>query len=127
MTESLNDITTREDVVRMVDAFYGRVNEDGLLSPIFNDFAGVNWEHHLPQMYDFWANILLGDMSYRGRPFPKHIPLPISKPHFERWLQLFKETVDAHFVGSKANEAKQRAQSIATIFEHKLSIIRNFQ
>ena len=107
----------------MVDSFYGKVNEDELLAPVFNDFAGVNWEKHLPVMYDFWSTILLGEMSYKGNPFLKHIPLPVDKKHFDRWLALFLETIDEHFTGNVAEEAKNRARSIAGIFQHKLASI----
>lgn len=117
------EIQSREEIKEMVDSFYGKVNEDELLAPVFNDFAGVNWEKHLPIMYDFWSTILLGEMSYKGNPFLKHIPLPIDKKHFDRWLTLFLETIDEHFTGNVAEEAKNRARSIAGIFQHKLASI----
>jgi len=37
--------------------------------------------------------------------------------HFDRWLLLFKSTVDENFDGEKAELAKQRAMSIATIMQ----------
>lgn len=117
------EIQSREEIKQMVDSFYGKVNEDELLAPVFNDFAGVNWEKHLPVMYDFWSTILLGEMSYKGNPFLKHIPLPVDKKHFDRWLALFLETIDEHFTGNVAEEAKNRARSIAGIFQHKLASI----
>jgi len=121
----LKEIITREDIKILVDAFYDKVNKDTLLSPVFNDFAGVHWETHLPKMYDFWSSVLFGDMSYKGNPFLKHIPLPVDKTHFGRWLALFIETVDENFEGEKAVEVKERAASIAGLFQHKLSFIRN--
>lgn len=116
----MKEIETRDDVVELVDKFYDKVNADDLLGTIFNDFAKVNWEKHLPIMYSFWSSILLDESSYSGRPFPKHIPLPIDQTHFDRWLQLFHETVDERFVGDKAEEAKKRASAIAGIFSFKL-------
>lgn len=117
------EINSREDINLLVDSFYNKVNQDKLLAPIFNDFAGVNWEKHLPVMYDFWSSILLGDQTYRGNPFLKHIPLPVDENHFEKWLKLFIETIDEHFEGEKAEEAKLRARSIAHIFQYKLGVI----
>lgn len=119
------EIISRQDVKLLVDSFYDKVNKDALLAPVFNDFAGVHWETHLPVMYDFWSSVLFGDMSYKGNPFLKHIPLPVEKTHFDRWLELFKQTVDENFQGEKALEVKERAESIAALFQHKLSFIRN--
>ena len=127
MKENLKEIKSQQEIKEMVDAFYDKVNRDELLSPVFNDFAGVHWEKHLPVMYSFWGSILLGEFTYKGNPFLKHIPLPIDKQHFDRWLQLFMETIDEHFTGDVAEEAKQRASSIAGIFQYKLNAIKNEQ
>lgn len=115
-----NDIQNEEDIKLLVDTFYDKVNQSLILSPIFNDFAGVHWESHLPTMYRFWNGILFGEGGYKGNPFEKHIPLPIDATHFENWLSLFKETVDEFFEGNKADEAKQRASIIAYTFQSKL-------
>ncbi len=114
------EIQNSEDVKQLVDSFYQRVNQDDLLSPIFNDFAQVDWGSHLPKMYQFWESILFGSATYQGRPFPKHIPLPISMEHFDRWISLFETNVDEQFTGDKAEMAKHRAQTIAHIFKTKL-------
>jgi hemoglobin len=124
MKDHLQDLSTRQDVEKMVNTFYEKVNQDSLLAPVFNQVAEVDWPHHLPKMYDFWSSILLGDMRYKGNPFQKHIPLPIDPAHFERWLQLFTLNIDEHFSGPVAEEAKQRAASIAGIFRYKLHLIR---
>ena len=120
MTPSRPDITTEADVRLLVDSFYAKVNQDALLDPVFNGFARVDWPHHLPNMYDFWSGLLLGTSRYGGRPFPKHIPLPIDATHFQRWVALFLMTVDELFAGPKADEAKLRGQSIAQLFEARL-------
>ncbi|WP_338791108.1 group III truncated hemoglobin [Bernardetia sp. MNP-M8] len=115
-----NDIQNEKDIKLLVDTFYDKVNQSLILSPIFNDFAGVHWETHLPTMYRFWNGILFGEGGYKGNPFEKHISLPIDATHFENWLALFKETVDELFEGNKAEEAKQRASIIAYTFQSKL-------
>jgi hemoglobin len=117
------DITTREDIKLLIDTFYASVNADHLLSPIFNEVAEVDWPHHLPVMYSFWNSILFGNMEYKGQPFPKHLALPIEARHFQRWLYLFTETVNTLFAGEKAEEAKQRAASIAHIFQYKMGLL----
>lgn len=49
----MKEIKGRQEVIEMVDAFYDKVNKDPLLSPVFNEIAGVDWEKHLPKMYNF--------------------------------------------------------------------------
>ena len=117
------EIKTTEQVKQLVDKFYEKVNADNLLSPVFNQEAKVNWEGHLPKMYKFWGSILLGTADYNGRPFPPHETLQIDGKHFERWLQLFMETVNENFEGEIAETAKERAKNIATIFQHKLGLL----
>lgn len=113
------EIRTRMEIVSLVDKFYEKVKQDALLAPVF---AHLDWPKHLPIMYNFWSSMLLGDQSYQGNPFQKHIGLPIEARHFDQWLTLFIETVDENFMGDRALEVKQRAQSIAGIFQHKLGI-----
>lgn len=117
------DIRNIDDIILLVDTFYKKVNEDELLSPIFNDFAKVKWDEHLPIMYSFWSAVLFETNTYKGQPFTSHTELPIHTEHFQRWLKLFGETVDELFSGPKAEEAKEKAESIAMIFQTKLGLI----
>ncbi|WP_187262894.1 group III truncated hemoglobin [Pontibacter beigongshangensis] len=119
----MRDIEKEEDIRILVDSFYGQVNRDELLSPVFNEFAQVDWEAHLPVMYSFWSTVLFGSMAYKGQPFPKHLRLPIDEQHFDRWVTLFTATVDALFKGEKAEDIKFKAQNIARIFQMKMGIL----
>ncbi|TXK52813.1 group III truncated hemoglobin [Pontibacter qinzhouensis] len=119
----MRDIEREEDIKILVDSFYGQVNQDELLAPVFNDFAQVNWETHLPVMYNFWSTVLFGSMAYKGQPFPKHLRLPVKEQHFERWVELFVSTVDALYKGEKAEDIKFKAQNIARIFQLKMGIL----
>lgn len=125
MTSVMNKkpLETREDIQKLVDGFYGKVKADSYIGPIFTDVAKVDWDEHLPKLYNFWADLLLGEDTYRGRPFPPHVPLNLQPGHFERWLKLFVETVDEYFIGLKAEEAKTRALRIARNFMINLSLI----
>lgn len=114
------DILTRRDIKILVNNFYDCVKSDSLLGP---QFSHVDWVHHLPVMYNFWSSMMLGDQSYQGNPFQKHINLPIKREHFARWLELFSQTVDENFLGEKAEEIKSRAQSIAGVFQHKMGLM----
>ncbi|MNS93348.1 Group 3 truncated hemoglobin ctb [compost metagenome] len=116
-------LETRDDIQTLVDGFYDKVRKDPLIGPIFNDVAKVDWHEHLPKLYNFWADLLLGEDTYRGRPFPPHMRLNLELTHFERWLALFVLTVDEHFHGLKAEEAKARAVRIARNFMINLRIL----
>lgn len=120
MEDSNLDINNRQDIEKLVGRFYEKVRTDTLLGPVFSH---VDWPKHLPVMYDFWSSMMLGEQSYRGNPFQKHVGLPIRKEHFEQWVRLFVETVNENFTGSKADEIKNRAQTIAGVFQHKLGIL----
>lgn len=120
-----HDIKTEEDIELMVDTFYDKVNDDELLSYIFNDFSKVDWDTHLPIMYRFWNTIILGKQTYKGNPFAKHLKLPVDKTHFDRWVQLFEQNIDEHFLGEVAEHTKLRAKSIAYVFQSKLEFINN--
>ncbi|QOI95958.1 MAG: group III truncated hemoglobin [Flammeovirgaceae bacterium] len=121
MEAAKNDIKTRTDVKLLVDSFYEKVKADELLAPVF---AHVNWPHHLPVMYNFWSSVLFGDLTYSGNPLTKHLPLKIRPEHFTRWLELFTKTVDEHFEGSNAKEAKSRANSVAQLFQYKMGLLK---
>ena len=118
------DIQTLTDVKLMVDTFYGRVQEDDSIGPIFNSKLAGRWPIHLEKMYTFWQTILLDEYTYSGRPFPPHAQLPIEAAHFERWLQIFDQTVNDLFEGPVAEEAKSRGRKMAALFQVKLEHIR---
>lgn len=117
----MTDILTRTEIEVLVNHFYERVKADDLLAPVF---AHVDWPHHLPVMYNFWSSVLLGDQSYNGSPMSKHLGLAITTDHFSRWLMLFVETVDTEFKGPIADEAKNRAQNIANLFQFKMGLLK---
>lgn len=115
-----NDITSRKDIVQLIDRFYDRVKVNTLLAPIFNH---LDWSIHLPIMYNFWCSMILGEQSYQGNPFQKHIALAVGGEHFSEWLSLFQATVDENFQGKTAEEIKARAQTIAQVFQHKMGLL----
>ena len=120
----MKSIESRSDIEVLVNEFYAKVRKDDLIGPIFNDVAKVHWDEHLPKITNFWCDLMLGEETYFGRPFPPHIPLNLEVPHFERWLTLFIETVDEHYVGLKAEEIKHRALGIARNFLGNISFLQ---
>ncbi|MEN0054008.1 MAG: group III truncated hemoglobin [Mucilaginibacter sp.] len=125
--EPKHDIATLDDIKLLVDAFYTKVADDALLSPIFGERLGNHWEPHLQKMYAFWQTVLLEEYTYNGAPFPPHAKLPVDNSHFETWLGLFAETIDNLFTGPKADEAKWRAGKMAQMFQLKIAHFKNNQ
>ncbi|AGH95555.1 group III truncated hemoglobin [Pseudobdellovibrio exovorus] len=123
MSETKPQIQSRQEIIHIVDSFYTKVRADELIGPIFNDVAKVDWDEHLPKLYNFWEDLILGSDNYRGRPFPPHIKLDLKMEHFERWLGLFTQTVDENYSGLKAEEIKARARRIAYNFSINLGLI----
>jgi len=121
MTISMRPIIQIEDIKLLVDCFYGKVQEDELLAPIFNGRIADKWPEHMEKMYRFWQTVLLGEHTYLGSPFAPHAHLPVDHTHFQRWLLLFYETVDGLFEGEKAEEAKWRAGKMAEMFQLKIT------
>ncbi|MDN3656503.1 group III truncated hemoglobin [Ferruginibacter paludis] len=122
------DIAGRPDIELLVNTFYEKIAADQQLGYIFNDVAKVNWQRHLPVMYDFWENIILFTGSYQGNPMNLHQHLhhiaPLDASHFEQWNKLFIATVNELFKGKNAELAKQKALSISTIIKEKISFSR---
>ena len=118
------DITTMEDIRLLVDSFYGKVRVDQLIGGIFNGVIKDRWPEHLEKMYRFWQTVLLGEHTYYGSPFPPHARLPVSQQHFDAWLKLWHATIDEHFSGIKAEEAKWRGNRMAEMFEFKIEYRR---
>lgn len=120
----MHDIREYEDIKRLIDTFYASVRSDEVIGHIFNDIAKVDWPHHLPVMYNFWAFMLLDDAdAYRGNPMEKHAALhqiyPLKAAHFDRWVALFQAAVDANFSGPTAEKAKFRAFTISETWKAK--------
>jgi len=118
-----HDITNIEDIKHLVDTFYGKVQTDGLLAPVF--MARIkDWQPHLETMYKFWNAALFGVREYVGNPFAKHAALPLDAPHFEQWINLFYGTIDEYFEGPVADEAKRKAMLMAHTFYSRISAAR---
>lgn len=118
----MKDIKNDDDIKKLVYTFYDKVRMDERLGYIFNDFAKVDWDNHLPKMVDFWSNLLFQTGRYKGRPFRQHTPLPIQKDDFSRWYGLFEKTVNELFVGEKAEDAKNLARNIAASFNSRFEM-----
>ena len=122
----MKDIEVRADIIRLIDTFYEKIKVNPLLGPIFIEVVLLNFEQHLPILYDFWCTVLLGEQSYHRNAMEAHLALakktPMTKGHFDEWLLIFTATVDELYQGEKADEIKYRAQSIAGLMLHKINM-----
>ncbi len=118
------DIEDRADCEALVRAFYGRALSDPVIGFIFVDIAHLDVEAHVPVIASFWETILLGARSYTGGAFAPHAALharvPLRSGHFQRWLTLWRATVDELFAGPRADLAKSHAERVARAFHDRL-------
>ena len=113
------DIENRTDIDNLMNRFYAIAMTDETIGYVF-EIAELDLEHHLPIIGDFWETLLFssGDYQKHGRnPLQVHADLnektPLFLEHFERWLEIFRETVDESFAGERADFIKIRANAIA--------------
>jgi hemoglobin len=115
----MKDIENKDDVTLLVNQFYGKVLQDPSLKDFFKH---LDFEAHKPKMIHFWAFVLLDEPNYTTNVTEKHLNMPLKQAHFDRWLQLFEETIDELFEGEKADLAKQRAFTIAWTIGNKMNV-----
>jgi len=119
------DINSRADIELLINRFYTKVKQDPVIGFIFNDIMKVNWEEHLPIMFDFWETLLLDKTTYTRNTMGIHFEInrkvKLEDIHFNRWIELFTGTVDELFSGEVANTAKKRARSIAEVMLFKMN------
>ena len=102
---------TREDIERLIDAFYDRVQADPILGPVFNP-AVHDWPAHKATLVQFWTSIMLGTREYRGNPMAAHRPLDLDDQHFARWLALWDRTAHEVLPDAQARHVFQTAERI---------------
>jgi len=124
----MKQIETRQDIQILVDTFYLKVRKDPVIQHFFNEVVDINWEAHMPTMYDFWESLLLDNPVYKGNPMTKHITLDgksrMEPYHFDRWEELFIETLDDLFTGNKVDLARQRVKDIKGLMMYKIEQAR---
>ncbi|MDZ4796208.1 MAG: group III truncated hemoglobin [Bacteroidota bacterium] len=119
------DIENRSDLLQLMQGFYKKLLSDLSISYLFTDIAKIDLDHHLPILVDFWDSLLFQSDTYHKNAMQPHLVLhqksPLTKEHFTTWLRYFKETVDELFAGTNAFIIKERATSIATVMQIKIS------
>ena len=121
----MKDIENRNDIVKVLRSFYQKAMPDGLIGHFFTEVVQLDIEEHVPVIADFWEAVLFDRTTYRKNVMEVHRNIDqisaIKKEHLDHWVQLFVQTVDENFKGTKAQLAKERAQSIATLMNFKFN------
>lgn len=121
--EIMRDITDKEDIKLLIISFYEQALGDNIIGPVFKK-ANFVLQSHIPVMVSFWETILFDVITYSGNPMLKHLELnktvPLKSDHFERWMHIWKLTVQTNYNGPLADKAILRANSIAQLMQHKI-------
>lgn len=116
------DIETRADLENLLDEFYRVAARDARIGHHFNQ---LDLETHLPIIVNFWEKVLFGKPVYFGNPAAVHKIVheksPLLLEHFQRWFEIFEQTIDESFVGETAENAKLRAKMIAHSLNQNLN------
>lgn len=122
----MKDIADISDIQLLVNTFYDSVKKDDTIGHFFHKIIGEDWSHHLPLMYSFWNMVLFAAPGYKGNPVQAHIgidaKIPITKPDFDRWLQLWTATIDSLFEGEIAEMAKNKGALMANMMQIKIDM-----
>lgn len=120
----MKDIENRADIEQLLSAFYEKAFVDDTIGYFFTEVAHTDLAKHLPLIADFWEMVLFQKERYNKNVLQVHKHLnqqsPMKPEHFQRWIQIFVETVDSLFAGTNAERAKQRGISVATVIQTKL-------
>lgn len=124
----MTDILSKDDLVLLVNTFYDRVRRDEVIGHIFNTIIGDDWSVHLPIMYTFWNTVLFGAEGYKGQAVGKHVEIDrkiqLQPAHYERWISLWRNTVDHLFEGPNATKIKDKAQTMLQLIQFKVEASR---
>jgi hemoglobin len=110
-------------IEQLVRSFYGRVQNDALLGPIFAARV-TDWDAHIEKLCAFWSSVALMTGHYHGRPMQAHFNLPVDSSHFDRWLELFEQTANELCPPVAAAHFIERARRIADSFEMGIATVR---
>ncbi|MFT5883858.1 MAG: hemoglobin [Arcticibacterium sp.] len=120
----MKELENRKDIEFLIDRFYEKLVVDDIVGHFFTTVVKLDWELHIPIMYNFWDSMLFGSKTYKGNPMSVHLELakkaPLKPEHFQRWLAQWEATIKENFTGLKAIEAIQRAEQIAGLMEFKV-------
>lgn len=119
------DIQNRQDIDHLMRRFYQYLLADPHINYLFIEVIALDLEEHFPVLCDFWEGVLFKSGTYKRNTMQAHLDLhkksALTAQHFRIWLGYFNQAVNDLFVGEIADYAKERALSIATVIQIKIS------
>ena len=118
------DLDAPEEIFEMVTRQYVDVVQDDLLQPWFDFGPGhIDWQAHIGTVADYWCHVVLYAPDYEIDTIDNHRRLhdrePFTPELFDRWLQIFHDTVDDGWTGPNATRAKKRATGMAWVMAQR--------
>lgn len=112
------DLDTEDEIFEMVTRQYSDVVQDDLLAPYFTFGPGyLNWQSHIATVTDYWCHVVLYAPDYPIEVIESHRQLhdhqAFTPDLFDRWLQIFVDSVDGGWTGPNATWATKRATGMA--------------
>lgn len=112
------DLDSVEEIFELVTRQYSDVVQDDLLAPYFTFGPGfLDWQAHIRSVADYWQHVVLLAPDYDIDVLEGHRHLhdreAFTPELFDRWLQIFLDTVDGGWSGPNASLAKKRATGMA--------------
>jgi hemoglobin len=103
---------TWNDIYQVVNSFYHQVQKDPLLKIPFRTVE--DWPHHIERLTHFWW-LRFGGSPYldvRYDPVGKHFETGFNEHFLERWLELFRETLQKELKPEQAAYWFEMTQSM---------------
>ena len=112
------DLDSPEEIFEMVTRQYADVVQDDLLAPYFSfESDTTDWQAHIASVTDYWLHVVLLAPDYEIDVIEGHRHLhehsAFTPELFDRWLQIFVDTVDGGWTGPNASWAKKRSTGMA--------------
>lgn len=112
------DLDTEDEIFEMVTRQYSDVVQDDLLAPYFTFGPGyLDWQAHIATVTEYWCHVVLYAPDYAIDVIESHRHLHDHREFtpilFDRWLQIFVDTVDGGWTGPNATWATKRATGMA--------------
>ncbi|MDG9671280.1 group III truncated hemoglobin [Hahella sp. CR1] len=124
------DIASVDDIQDIIERFYALLLNDEQVGFFFTEVAAIDLPAHLPRIVAFWNSLLFGVRAgFQGRVYEDHAALdaksPLRPEHFARWLTLWRQEIDRHHAGPRAELMKTRAAAIADSMSKAFETARN--
>jgi truncated hemoglobin YjbI len=125
MVNPKSDIASFEDVQTVVNRQYEQLIADPQTG---RHFKVLNFEEHLPRIYNFWSFILGIDPenhAYKGSAFEPHTHMSLTHRDFNDWQRFLKIAVEEKYEGPTASLMLQKAEQLGKMFEYKLGLLED--